>query len=435
MTGKLGWKITTLIVICMGLLIVTLTILLQHRANKLKTPANASLSIPKKAASIHQKQVTKKSTSTWHKVIVQKNDNLATIFDRLKIKQSDLLLAVKDHKKLAILHPGEILYLQTDAEHQLQGLKYPLDSIKSLQLTREGDRFVSKVNQKPETVTLSFKSAVIHHSLIHAAKRAGLTRKLVKQLETIFGGSINFARDIRVGDSFSILYQEYYVDGKKIRNGNIIVAEFTNRGKTYKALRYTYPTNHSGYYTPNGHGVEPRFLRAPLHYDHISSRFSYRRMDPVIHKIHSHLGVDFAANAGTPIKSIGDGRIVFIGRDAGYGNAIKIQYGRHYKALYGHMRRFAKNMKLHHYVHKGEVIGYVGETGWATGPHLHFGFFINGVAKDWLAIKMPTGASIPQSYLTRFAAASKRMMAELQLYQDTELAANNTKSPAAKSSF
>lgn len=434
MTRKLGWKITILIVTFMVFLIATLVILLHNDVSKLKSkPTTVALSISK-TTSLHTKHSTKTKLA-WHKITVQRGDALATIFNRLNIKQSDLFMVVKHHKKITMLHPGETIYLQIDAQHHLQGLKYPLSSIKTLQLTRQGGQFMSEVNKKSETATLSFKTVVIDHSLIDAANHAGLTRKMIGQLETIFGGSINFARDIHAGDRFSMLYREYFVNGKKTRDGNIIAAEFTNRGKTYKALRYTYPIDHSGYYTPDGHGVEARFLRNPLHYKYISSRFSYHRMDPVVHRMQPHLGVDFAARKGTPIKSIGDGRIVFIGKDDGYGNAIRIRYGRHYEGFYAHMNHFAKNMHLHKYVHKGQVIGYVGETGWATGPHLHFGFFINGIAKNWLAMKLPTGVSIPRSYMKGFAATSKRLLATLQLYQNTELAANNTKALTRKSSY
>lgn len=408
--------------------------LTHHRSNKLTPQSRAFLSIPKYVMHHHKKSVKVEKTS-WQRLTVRKGDTLASLFTRLKIKQSDLLLLLKSNKNVANLHPGQTLYFKIDSKHTLQGFKFPLNRLNTLKLTRQNDQFASIIKEKSEAKALSFKSVVIHHSLSAAAKKAGLTTKLVHQLEKIFGGSINFARDIRAGDRFSILYQEYYVDGKKVRNGNIMAAEFTNQGKTYKALRYTYPVNHSAYYTPNGHGVEPLFLRKPLHYKRISSRFSYRRMDPVIHKMRPHLGVDFAAPSGTPIKSIGDGRIVFIGKDDGYGNAIRIRYGRHYVALYAHMRHFAKNMRLHKYVSKGEVIGYVGETGWATGPHLHFGFFVNGVAKNWLAMKLPSSAPIPHHYENQFKAESKRLLAELQLYQDTELAANSTKIPTGKSSF
>jgi len=413
-----------------------LAIISHHSSSKSTMPSNVFLSLPKNATA-HQKEHIKIKAKqvNWHKLTVRRGDTLAGIFSRLKIKQSDLLLVLKSDKRIVMLHPGQTIYIKIDNKHDLQALKYSLNTVKTLELTRQNDQFVTNIKKKPETTALSFKSVVIHHSLIKAAKEAGLTTKIVHQLEKIFGGSINFSRDIRAGDRFSILYQEYYVDGKKIRNGNIMAAEFTNQGKTYKALRYTYPMNHSGYYTPNGHGVEPLFLRKPLHYKRISSRFSYRRMDPVVHKLRPHLGVDFAAPSGTPIKSVGDGRIIFIGRDDGYGNAIRIRYGRHYVALYAHMRRFAKNMRIHKYVRKGEVIGYVGETGWATGPHLHFGFYVNGIAKNWLAMKLPTGAPVPRHYKNQFETLSKRLLAELQLYQDTELAANNTKISTGKPGF
>lgn len=367
---------------------------------------------------------TKKSIP-WQKTVVQNGDSLAKIFQRLNISQADLLQLVKQHKEVAMLHPRRVLYFQTNSQHRLEGMKYPIDQSKTLILQRDHNNFIGKIYHKPETTTLSFKSGTIHHSLYRTAEQVGLTHTMLKQLQTIFGGSINFARDIHAGDRFAFLYQEFYIDGKKVRTGDIVAAEFTSRGTTHRAVRYTYPISHTGYYTPDGHAVEARFLRAPLRYKRISSRFSYHRLDPVLHLVHSHLGIDYAARPNTPIKSIGDGKIIFIGSDGGYGKTIKIRYGKHYRGLYAHMRRFAKNIKLHQYVRKGQIIGYVGETGWATGPHLHFGFYINGIAHNWLAMKVPRGKSIPHSYQVRFIAASKKLLAELHLYQETQFAANS----------
>lgn len=172
--------------------------------------------------------------------------------------------------------------------------------------------------------------------------------------------------------------------------------------------------------------MEARFLRAPLHYKRISSYFSYNRYDPVLHKIRPHLGVDFAAPLGTPIQSIGEGQIIFTGRDGGYGMTIKVRYGHHYLALYGHMLRFAK-LHLNKWVHKGEIIGYVGKSGWSTGPHLHFGFYINGKPQNWLAMKLPKDQSIPRKYEKPFLNTAKQLLAELHLHQDTQLASNNMK--------
>lgn len=360
----------------------------------------------------------------WQKVVVKKGDTLAAIFSRLKIGQGDLIRLIKQHKSLAALRPNETLYFQIKPPHQLFALKYPLSTAKIMMITRQDKHFAGKIYHKPVTTTLAYKSLTIHHSLSQDAKKAGLSYQMISELQTIFGGKVNFSRDIHQGDRFDFLYQEKSIDGKKYRDGDIVAAEFNHRGKVNEAIRYTYPVKHTAYYTPDGRGVEPRFLRAPLHYKRISSHFSYHRYDPVVHKVRPHLGVDFAACKGTPIKSIGDGRVVFIGRDGGYGKAVKIRYGRHYLALYGHMWHFAK-IKLHQWVHKGQIIGYVGETGWATGPHLHFGFYINGKAKNWLAMKLPAGRSIPQNYEKRFLNKAKQLLAELHLHQDTQLAANN----------
>jgi murein DD-endopeptidase MepM/ murein hydrolase activator NlpD len=249
---------------------------------------------------------------------------------------------------------------------------------------------------------------------------------MLAQLQTIFKNSVNFSRGVHRGDNFSFLYKEYYVNGKKYRSGDIVAAEFIHDGKTYRAVRYQYSNGHIGYFTPDGHGLEARFLNAPLNYKRISSRFSLHRWDPVLHQVRAHLGVDYAARSGTPIKSIGDGNVIFMGREHGFGRMIKIRYDRHQVALYAHLNRYA-HLQMHQFVHKGEIIGYVGESGWATGPHLHFGFYVDGKPCNWLAMKMPTGQSIPARVRKQFLATSRQLFAQLQLYRDTQLAVNNAK--------
>ncbi|ACJ19089.1 peptidoglycan DD-metalloendopeptidase family protein [Coxiella burnetii] len=420
-TSMKGWKSTIVIFTVIPLLFVALASLLYAHAS----PNTNQLTLNEPHSITIVKNIDN-SNSDWKKIIIKKGDTLAAIFNRLKINQKDLVQLAKQYKSLTALHPNQTLYFQIKPPHQLAALKYPLSSAKTLIIKRENNRFISQIDQKPITTALGYKSVTIHHSLNQDARNAGLTYRMQKELQSIFGGQINFSRDIHRGDRFEFLYQVEYVNGKKYRDGDIIAAEFSHRGKTYQAVRYTYPIAHTAYYTPDGRGIEARFLHAPLHYTRISSRFTYHRLDPILHKIRPHLGVDFAARFGTPVKSIGEGRVVFIGRDGGYGRTVKISYGHHYLALYGHLSRFAK-IKRHQWVHKGQIIGYVGESGWATGPHLHFGFFIDGKAKDWLAMKLPTDQSIPRSYETRFHKEARQLLAQLHLHQDTELAANNMK--------
>lgn len=413
---RAGWKSTVLTILIGLLLAVLIRLIWIHTPTPIKQLTLKPV--------INKKKI--KDNTPWTTVIVKSGDNLVTIFNRLKIKQKVLLQLLKQNKFLSVLHPDEKLFLQTNSSHELIAFQYPQSPDKTIIFIRQGNNFIKKIKTQLVTTTLAYKSIIIQHSLSEEAKKYDLSSRMLSELETIFGGKFNFARDLHRGDRFDFLYQEDYINGEKYHNGDIVAAEFIHRGKIEQAIRYTYPSNHTAYYSPNGHGIEGRFLSAPLRYKRISSYFSYHRYDPILHKVRPHLGVDFAAPLGTPIKSIGYGQIVFIGHDGGYGRTIKIRYDSHYLALYGHMLRFAK---LHPYewVHKGEIIGYVGESGWATGPHLHFGFYVNGKPQNWLAMKLPTTQSIPKKYEKPFLNLAKQLLAELHLHQDTQLAVNNTK--------
>lgn len=420
---KMRWKLTVLIIFTVGLVLAVLIRLLWVQTPPPPPVKQLTLNT---SGPLNVKKINKLDLQ-WQIIVVTHGDTLAAIFSRLKINQEDLVQLLKQNKFLAVLRPHEKLAFQTNSSHQLMALQYPLSTAKRLIFIRQGNDFIKKIKTQPVTTTLTYKSIVIQHSLIQDAKKSGLTSRMLSELQTIFDGKINFARDLRRGDRFDFLYQEDYINGKKYRNGNILAAEFIHRGKIEQAVRYTYPIDHTAYYNPNGRrSVEAHFLRAPLHYKRISSYFSYHRYDPVLHKVRPHLGVDFAAPLGTPIKSIAEGQIVFMGHDGGYGRTIKVHYGHHYLALYGHMLGFAK-LHLNEWVHKGEIIGYVGESGWTTGPHLHFGFYVNGKPQNWLAMKLPTDQSIPQKYEKPFLNTAKELLAELYLHQDTQLAANNTK--------
>ncbi|MBW5802346.1 peptidase M23 [Coxiella endosymbiont of Ornithodoros amblus] len=416
-----AWKSKIVIFTVIPLLFITIAGLLYAYAS----PKTKQLTLNEPHSITIAKNINN-SNSDWKKIIIKKGYTLAAIFNCLKINQKDLVQLAKQCKLLATLHPNQTLYFQIKPPHQLVALKYPLSSTNTLSIKHENNRFISQIDQKSISTALGYKSVTIHHSLNQDAKKAGLTYRMQKELQSIFGGQINFSRDIHCSDRFEFLYQVEYANGKKYRDGDIIAAEFRHRGKTYPAVRYTYPIAHTAYYTPDGRGIEARFLHAPLHYTRISSRFTYHRLDPILHKIRPHLGVDFAARFGAPVKSIGEGHVAFIGRDGGYGRTVKISYGHDYLALYGHLSRFAK-IKRCQWVHKGQIIGYVGESGWATGPHLHFGFFIDGKAKDWLAIKLPTDQSIPRDYKNRFHKEVRQLLAQLHLHQYNKLAANNMK--------
>ena len=413
------YKSTISVIIAIFIVLITLTgLLYAYRPSNNKAIV---LNLPRSTRFL--KKINTHSLK-WKKIIVQKIDALAIIFTQLKINQRDLLQVIKQYKLLATLHPHQILYFQIKLPHQLAALKYPLSTTETLMIIRKGNCFTKEISHNPISKTLAYKTFMIYHSLNRDSKKAGLTARMIRELQTIFGRKVNFSRDLYRGDRFNFLYQEEYIDGKKYYDGDIIAAEFIHQGKVSQVVRYTYPIQHTAYYTPDGRSIEARFLHTPLHYKRISSYFSYHRFDPVLHRIRPHFGIDFAANIETPIESIGEGNVVFIGKDGGYGKTVKVKYGHHYVALYGHMSRFEK-IKLHEWVHKGQIIGYVGESGWATGPHLHFGFYVDGKPHDWLAMKLPVDQSIPRGYEKPFLTTAKQLLAELHLHQDTQLAANN----------
>ncbi len=271
---------------------------------------------------------------------------------------------------------------------------------------------------------LAYASGTIDSSLFAAGQKAGLSDTVVMQLAAIFGWDVDFALDIRHGDSFTVLYEQQYLDGEKLADGNIIAAEFINQGTAYNAIRFTDPSGNGGYYTPAGLSMRKAFLRSPVDFYRISSRFQRERLNPVLHIRRPHLGVDYAAPTGTPIKAAGDGKIIFRGRKGGYGNVIIIQHTGVYRTLYGHMSRFRGGLSVGSHVRQGQVIGYVGMTGLATGPHLHYEFLVNGTHRNPLTVKLPNASPIAAKYRAAFEAQAKTLMARLDTVKRTTLALN-----------
>ncbi len=276
----------------------------------------------------------------------------------------------------------------------------------------------------PHHTVLLYKSVVIKHSLKQAEKAAGLTPLMDQQLNHLLKNALIPGQTVHPGDHVRLIYREYSRPGKKNLPLDIAAASFTHRGKTHYAVEYAYPKAHPAYYSPTGNRINHHaaFLSAPVAYKYISSRFSYHRLDPYIHTWRAHLGVDYAAEPGTPVKAVADGKVIFAGRDQGYGNAVIIRFNDRYKALYGHLWHFAKHLHANEYVHKGEVIGYVGSTGWSTGPHLHFGFFVNGTARNFLSLHLAGNSdNIPYHYRPQYLHYAHHLLAALRMHQTRPL--------------
>jgi murein DD-endopeptidase MepM/ murein hydrolase activator NlpD len=376
-------------------------------------------------------QATQSATtaSDWKQAVINKGDNLALIFSRNGVNAGDL------HKVMSLgaavntlkrIHPGQVLHLRADAEGRLQELRYEESPTLGLHVKRDGEQFAAtSIHRIPDRQT-AHASAVIDSSLFMAAQKANLSDSITMDLAGIFGWDVDFALDIRKGDRFTVLYDQLYLDGERIGNGNILAAEFVNQGRTYQAIRYTDAEGRTDYYTPDGHSLRKAFLKTPVEFSRISSHFNLKRKHPVLNRIRAHKGVDYAAPTGTPIKVTGDGRVTFRGVKGGYGNVVIVQHGSEYSTLYAHLSRFAKDVNTGTRVRQGQTIGYLGMTGLATGPHLHYEFLVNGVHRNPLTVKFPDALPIDKRFRQDFAQHAETLMAQLELVRerDSQVALN-----------
>src|SRR5690606_28363930 len=265
-------------------------------------------------------------------------------------------------------------------------------------------------------------TTLFRSSLFAAGAEAGMDDAVILELAKVFGYDIDFAQDLRTGDRFSVVYDEVYRDGERLRGGEVLAATFVNQGRRYSAFRYRFEDGRTAYYDAEGRPMKKSFLRMPIEFARISSRFTSARKHPVLGRVRAHKGVDYAANSGTPIMAAGDGKVFFAGWQNGYGRTIILDHGRGYTTLYGHMSRLGK-YKTGQRVRQGDVIGYVGATGLATGPHLHYEFRVAGVHRDPLKVTLPKPEPLPAQELARFRLQVAPMLAQLELLDSgTQLA-------------
>ncbi len=354
-------------------------------------------------------------------VTIEKGSSLSKIFAQYSLPTSELDQILKlgsDAKSLTRLRTGESISLELSNEQtgdaQLQRLSYKLGLDRTLHIVRteEGD-FKTEVEQHPLEYRQALGHGIIHDSFYNAATEAGVAPDIVMQLADIFGWKINFLTDIKDGDSFSILYESVYKDGEKVTSGDVLAASFTNNGKLYQAVRHSDSNGNTTYYTPDGKSLERGFLRYPVEFSRISSGFSHARLHPVLNVVREHKGVDFAAPSGTPIHASADGKITFQGWKGGYGKVVMLQHDGVYSTVYGHMSRFDPSLSQGDSVKQGQVIGFVGATGYATGPHLHYEFRINGQHQDPLSAQLPEAMPIAANQRARFMSESAQLMAQL----------------------
>lgn len=359
---------------------------------------------------------------------VRPGDSLYVLFEKNGLSANSLaqIIDSPDYgKQLKRLHPGQTIELYIGADNELRRLVYHRSKTESIRYERNERGYAGVAVETPLEPRLATASGSIEDSLYLAGRDAGVSDRVIMELAEIYGWDIDFALDIRSGDKFTVIYEELYKDGDKVRDGAILAAEFVNRGRSIRALRYTDDSGQTSYFTPEGKSMRKAFLRSPLNFTRISSPFNLRRKHPVLHTIRAHKGVDYAAPRGTPVKASGNGTVSFVGRKGGYGKAVILRHGSIYTTVYAHLSRYAKGVRSGRRVQQGQVIGYVGSTGLATGPHLHYEFRVRGVHKNPLKVKLPEAEPIDKRYLDDFLDKTRPMMVRLDTLSSTQLAASS----------
>jgi murein DD-endopeptidase MepM/ murein hydrolase activator NlpD len=348
---------------------------------------------------------------------IANGDTLAQLFSDRNLNPADLAAIMgtgHGTERLKRIIPGDVIRVQYTADAHIQSLRMQYDEGHMLDVTRDASgAFSASVSEIPITVTSAYAHGVIENSLFDASARAGLSDGTTMSLIQLFAWDVDFAHDIQNGDSFTVLYQKIQRAGHATVDGPILAAEFKTGGHDYKIVRFTDPSGATGYYTPDGKSIRKALMRAPVSYSRISSGFSLHRKHPILGYTRAHQGVDYAAPTGTPIHAAGDGRVVFVGLKGGYGKCMIIDHGGGYATLYGHMSRFKKGMHAGMHVTQEQVIGYVGMTGLATGPHLHFEVHVNGVPHNPRTVTLPNVAPVTTQYLADFDQSSKGLLAQL----------------------
>jgi murein DD-endopeptidase MepM/ murein hydrolase activator NlpD len=333
-------------------------------------------------------------------VVVKKGDNLAMIFKRSGLSPQQtyrVSKAGKLAKKLLKIMPGEVLELQIDPQGQLTSLQYPFSSTETLVVSKSEDNtFTSKIKTTEVDTRLNYTQGDVANSFWNAGLKANLTNNQIMQVAGIFGWDIDFALGLRAGDSFYVMFEEHYINGEFIENGNIIAAQFVNQGETYTAIRY----DDGNFYTPEGRSMRKSFLRAPVNFRYISSSFKKNRFHPVQKRWKAHRGVDYAADRGTPVMAAGDGKVIKAAYDKYNGHHVFIQHGEKYVTKYLHFTK--RKVKKGQTVKQGQMIGTVGSTGLASGAHLHYEFLVNGVHRNPRTVKLPKAQPIAKKEKAKF---------------------------------
>jgi len=343
------------------------------------------------------------------RLTVKNGDNLSSLFAKAQLSAGDLqrILSTENADALADLRPGQNIDVQKTTSGRIQQLRYAINPTTTLITTLKNTEYQTMIETvRPDILlkTLHGRISKTHPSLYHAGKQAGLSDNLIMAMANLFQWDISFALDLREGDEFTIVFEALQLNGELIDEGNILAASFVNLGETHEALRYTNSEGETGYFDDTGESLHKAFLRDPVHFSHVSSSFNLKRMHPILKRTMPHRGIDYAANRGTPVRAAGDGKIIKAERNQASGNFVVIQHGEQYTTKYLHLSKFAKGIRASKKIKQGQTIGYVGATGLATGPHLHYEFLVGGVHRNPRTVSLPNAAAVATSEMQAFKA-------------------------------
>lgn len=361
----------------------------------------------------------------WHEERVQRGDNISRLLNRLQVDDPaaiTALLTAKGVKAPRQLVPGRAAQALTSEDGELVEFRYLAPDGKELVVKRNEDGF--DVSEQPAALETRVHMSVgeIDHSLFGATDAAGVPDSVAIQMADIFASEIDFHRDIRSGDRFTVVYEVSYSRGEPVSSGRVLAAEFVNDGKAYRAVYFRAPDGRGGYYAPDGKNLRKAFLRSPLEFSRISSGFTSRRYHPVLKEWRAHRGIDYAAPTGTRVRATADGWVDFIGRQGGYGNLVVLRHAGRVSTAYGHLSKYAGGLRRGSRVNQGEIIGYVGSTGLATGPHLHYEFRVDGAQRNPLAVAMPAAEPVAPEHKAAFSTVAAEMNLRLALTARTQVA-------------
>ena len=351
--------------------------------------------------------------------LIKRNDSLFAILNQLEVPKEDIINLINSKKSslLSKIEVGDKIRIFVDSNGFLQKLFYVDDFEKGVLAERKNNEFtISKYINEIEKVKV-FKHVVIEDSMYMSGLREEIPDSVLMDLAYINGWDIDFTHDIQPGDNYSLIYEEIIVNGEKVVDGDILISEFNNKEKKYVAVRFNIDRDNAEYFNPDGENVKKAFLRSPVEISYISSKYNLKRRHPVLHTIRAHRGVDYAANTGSPVRATGDGTVSFAQYNGGCGNEVKIKHSEDYETRYCHLDRFNPRTKVGRKVKQGQTIGYVGSTGLATGPHLHYEFHVNGKHTDPPKVRFPNASPIDSSQLTAFKTKFKSLQKELNNFQ------------------